>query len=233
VLRLWLSRVSAPWPQRRLRCRAGETPSRSSETDIWWVRPRTGWTPGTSSSMTPFSATTARTDRSRSTERLWEESAGPDLRPRRAESGAGRPARARWILFHSWNGHRVRLGEAGLWRHRLGRVGHDARRQAAHESHGQQRVPRQLPRVLVARRTAHRVDLAQLESRRGRGRQVGRARGSLRAQGAREPEKRVAVASKGRKSHPGLHNLRYRASSSRGRRPDTSRSPSSGALPGT
>jgi hypothetical protein len=49
-------------------------------------------------------------------------------------------------------------------------------------------------------------------------------------------EGRVAVGRNrpnGRKSDSGLHNLRYRASSSAGRRPDTSRSPSSGALPGT
>src|SRR5215470_14327337 len=58
----------------------------------------------------------------------------------------------RWILFHSWS------------RHRLGRLGDDPPRGAAHEPDALRRAARQLPRLLVARRPLDRLDGAQLGS---------------------------------------------------------------------
>ena len=54
------------------------------------------------------------------------------------------------------------------------------RRRAAHEPHPRARVPRQLPRLLVARRPLHRLDRAQLERGRGRQRPLRRPRRALR-----------------------------------------------------
>ncbi len=103
------------------------------------------------------------------------------------ESGAGGAAR-RAGGSSSTPGAGTRRGSgARVRRHRLGRVGDDARRAAPDQPHGERRAQRQLPRLLVARRPLDRLDLAQLERRRGRERPLGRPRRALRPERPQRP----------------------------------------------
>ena len=110
----------------------------------------------------------------------------PHLRARRARTRCRSCSRAGdWILFHSWNGHTAKVGGPGF-----GGLGSDVWVMTrdgtpAHQPDPERRVPRQLPRLLVARRPLHRLDGAQLERGRGRQRQVGRPRRALRSATAR------------------------------------------------
>jgi hypothetical protein len=142
VAALAVAGVGAPAAMAAALPRAGET--FAVERNGYLVgRPPTGWTRDTSF---PRSLSARRRlgwagpDPARDSARKAQDL--PDLRARRTESGAGRSAGREVDPLSLLERPPREARGSGLWRHRLGRMGNEARRQAAYEPHRQGRAPR-------------------------------------------------------------------------------------------